>query len=201
MSVSSLENAVVSNNGNKIEVALGYATLYGDAIGALAILGDLTKMEVGKVAQSLNEIAQAEIVPQNLIPLDEATHVSWEFAPSAELKDDQFDPMKWGYHDALIEFLQKDSLEDLLASYLDGTIYHTKLGSYLKAYQLDKPEAFIEDLKWVIRTMNVAVYKRIQMPPIVSVSNYAYGMTYRESQLPQTYTQKQRALIESILKM
>ncbi len=201
MSVSSLENAVVSNNGNKIEVALGYATLYGDAIGALAILGDLTKMEVGKVAQSLNEIAQAEIVPQNLIPLDEATHVSWEFAPSAELKDDQFDPMKWGYHDALIEFLQKDSLEDLLASYLDGTIYNTKLGSYLYAYQLDKPEAFIEDLKWVIRTMNVAVYKRIQMPPIVSVSDYAYGMTYRESQLPQTYTQKQRALIESILKM
>ncbi|QIK69320.1 NAD(+) synthase [Erysipelothrix sp. HDW6C] len=201
MSVSSLVNGVVSNNGNKIEVALGYATLYGDAIGALAILGDLTKMEVGTVARELNEILKDEVVPANLIPSDEETHVEWGFAPSAELAADQFDPMKWGYHDRIIQHLMTDSLEALLTSYLDGTIYHTPIGKYLLGYGFDNPEAFVRDIQWVVRTMNTAVYKRIQMPPIVSISDHAYGLAYRESQMPLHYTENQEALFAAILAM
>lgn len=196
MSISSLENGVVINNGNKIEVALGYATLYGDAIGALAILGDLNKMEVGGIAKLINE--NEEIVPKNLIPEEKDTHVDWGFAPSAELAEGQFDPMKWGYHDLLIPYLQKYSLESLLETYIDGSIFNSKMGSYLNHYGLNDPSRFIDDLMWVLKTMNNATYKRIQMPPIVSVTNEAYGMPYRESQLPLSLTQKQKQLIDRI---
>lgn len=196
MSIASLENGVVSNNGNKIEVALGYATLYGDAIGALAILGDLTKMEVGEVARSIN--AKEEIIPSNIIPVQKDNEVSWGFAPSAELASGQFDPMKWGYHDALIPYLQKNSITKLLESYKDGSLYHTDMGKYLDAYGLNDGKTFIDDLKWVLKTMNTAVYKRIQMPPIVSISNEAYGIAYRESQMPLTFTKRQIELINLI---
>lgn len=200
MSLSSLENGVIMNNGNKIEVALGYATLYGDAIGALAILGDLTKMQVGTLAQSINRRAQTEIVPINLIPIQSKTKIDWDFAPSAELAQDQFDPMKWGYHDALITYLMKYSLIDLLESYQDKTIYDTELGGYLNAYHLDQGSAFIEDLNWVLKTMNTAVYKRIQMPPIVTVSEYAFGLAYRESQSAFRVSEHAQVLMQQIAK-
>lgn len=199
MTVSSMENGVVMNNGNKIEVALGYATLYGDAIGALAILGDLTKMEVGMIANTINRIGNEEIVPENLIPVDSENRIEWQFAPSAELAQDQFDPMKWGYHDALIDELMHGELENLLKSYIDGSIIHSRLGKYLNQYGLDNGQAFVEDLKWVLKTMNTAIYKRVQMPPIVMVSDNAFGMTYRESQMRLHLTKVEQDLIEQIL--
>lgn len=198
MTVSSLENGVVMNNGNKIEVALGYATLYGDAIGALAILGDLSKMEVGMIGRTLNRIEGREIVPENLIPVELEDRVDWEFAPSAELAQDQFDPMKWGYHDILIEALMHNGLEAVLKSYLDGSIYESDLGKYLTSYGLDKGEVFIEDLQWVLKTMNTAVYKRVQMPPIVMVSDCAFGTSYRESQLQLHLTETEQTLMNKI---
>lgn len=200
MSVSSLVNGVVSNNGNKIETALGYATLYGDAIGALSILGDLTKIEVGQLAEEINAYYEQEMIPHNLIPSVDASSVVWEFAPSAELRDDQFDPMKWGYHDALIERLLEGSLTDILQSYLDQTIYDTPMGSFLKSYGLDDGNAFVDDLAWVVKTMRRATYKRLQTPPIIAVSDTAFGTIYRESQLPMVYTEKQAALMSQIRK-
>ncbi|AMC92755.1 NAD(+) synthase [Erysipelothrix larvae] len=199
MSVASLENGVVVNNGNKIEVALGYATLYGDAIGALSILGDLTKLEVGDLARSINDANNKEIIPHNLIPSDEGDMISWDFAPSAELAEGQFDPMKWGYHDHLVLYLMGGSINDLLKKYLDGSILDTNLGKYLKAYGLDDPEAFIKDLDWVSRQMRNAVYKRLQMPPIVLVSEQGFGSDYRESQIPQCISDETQALKTRVL--
>lgn len=199
MSVSSLENGVVVNNGNKIEIALGYATLYGDAIGALSVLGDLTKLEVGELARSINDSMHEEIVPENLIPKNEGNRVDWEFAPSAELKDNQFDPMKWGYHDHLVVYLMTHSSHELLERYLDGSIYSLELGKYLDAYGLDNPQYFIDDLEWVLRLMRQAVYKRIQMPPIVLVSELGFGSDYRESQLPLFKSQRYETLKAKIL--
>lgn len=198
MTISSLENGVVMNNGNKIEVALGYATLYGDAIGALAILGDLTKMEVGMIGRTLNRIAGTEIVPQNLIPTEMEDRVDWEFAPSAELAQDQFDPMKWGYHDALVNALMHGQLEAILKSYLDQSIYKSELGKYLTSYGLENGKMFIDDLKWVLKTMNTAVYKRVQMPPIVMVSDCAFGTPYRESQYALHLTETELKLMNII---
>ena len=50
-SFASLHGGVVVNNGNKVENALGYCTMYGDAIGALGILGDLTKVQLFDLAR------------------------------------------------------------------------------------------------------------------------------------------------------
>lgn len=183
MTLSSLENGVVVNNGNKIEVAFGYATLYGDAIGALAILGDLNKLEVGALADSFNDIHGEEMIPKNLIPTLNETSIDWDFAPSAELAQDQFDPMKWAYHDYLVDYLLNNSVESYMSKYLDGSIVETLPGKYLEAYNLQEPKAFIDDLEWVLRTMNLAVYKRVQAPPIVRVSKRGFGNETQASRI------------------
>lgn len=200
MSIASLENGVVMNNGNKIEAALGYATLYGDAIGAIAVLGDLTKLEIGILAESINQLEGEEIVPNNLIPQQGSDAITWEFAPSAELAEGQFDPMKWGYHDVLIPYLMNHSVIEVMTMYQDGTIYDTDLGRYLKQYQLDRPHLFIQDLEWVLHAMQRNIYKRIQMPPILAISELAFGTDYRESQFALFETEAYRKLKESILK-
>ena len=196
MTLSSLENGVVINNGNKIEVAFGYATLYGDAIGALAILGNLNKLELGDLARDVNAIHNQEIIPINLIPVLKDTHVEWDFAPSAELAQDQFDPMKWAYHDYLVDYLLEYSVESLMEKYLDGSIKETLPGKYLTAYGLDDPIKFIDDLEWVVRTMNLAVYKRVQSPPVVRISRLGFG---NETQGPVLKSHKYEDLKKKIL--
>src|SRR5205085_8835341 len=60
---------IFPNNGNKLEVALGYGTLYGDWGGAISLLGDLTKTEVYQLAVYLNErVYEREVIPSSLIP-------------------------------------------------------------------------------------------------------------------------------------
>ena len=95
---------VFTNNGNKTEVALGYATLYGDVNGAVAPIADLYKTQVFALARHLNEaVFQREVVPENL--------VGGHTVPSAELSDAQDvtrglgDPIRYGYHDALLRQL------------------------------------------------------------------------------------------------
>lgn len=196
MSFSSVYNGVICNNGNKIETALGYATLYGDAIGVIGLLGDLTKLEVGQLAQEMNTIYKTEVIPQNLIPEIHENEIKWEFAPSAELRSDQVDPMKWGYHDHLVETLMTTAVEDVMLQYLDGSIYNTKMGSYLKGYGLDHAEVFINDLEWVINTMNIAKYKRKQSPPLLVLSDNSFN---DESQGPLFYSKKYQSIKDKIL--
>lgn len=200
MSVSGATNGVVVNNGNKIEIALGYCTLYGDAIGVVSLLGDLTKLDVATVATTINQLANSEVIPNVLIPQTVGNELQWGFKPSAELKDNQSDPMKWGYHDVLIPYLMKHSVKTLLLSYQSGAFFNDKRWQYAKSYGLDQPHAFIDDLQWVLKTMQNAVYKRIQMPPIVSVSSLSYGTDYRESQLYYQLSDDVVQLMEAIKK-
>ena len=67
--------------GNKSELSVGYATLYGDMAGGFALLKDVYKTDVFRLARYLNERAGRELIPQSII----------ERAPSAELRDDQLD--------------------------------------------------------------------------------------------------------------
>lgn len=197
MTLSSIENGIISNNGNKIETALGYATLYGDAIGVIGLLADLNKLEVGALSSYINELHNKEIIPNNLIPTIHDNLIEWDFAPSAELASNQVDPMKWGYHDSLVEYLLSNPVEDLLASYLDGTVFKTQMGLYMNAYGLDKPELFIDDLEWVLRTMNTAKYKRVQTPPILTLSHNSFG---NESQGSIIKSETYNKLVKEILK-
>lgn len=200
--ISQIENGVVINNGNKIEGALGYATLYGDTIGCLAPLQDVTKVELFDIARSINEFLDKEVIPYNLLPEVENDHIKWETPPSAELKNNQLDPMKWFYHDQIIQILTEYpgyGIEKLMQQYLDKSIYETELGKWILYYGLDDPQKFIEDLEWVLQKFQLGVFKRLQTPPIVMVSRGCFGSDFRENQVSYEKSNTYLALKEAIL--
>lgn len=201
---ASIEGGVIINNANKVEVALGYCTLYGDAIGAMSPLGDLTKVQCFALARSLNRYFEKEVISQTLIPEIVEDEIHWEMPPSAELKEAQLDPMKWYYHDEIVRMLSEypsAQIEKFMECFLDGSIYETDMGKWIHYYHLEKGDAFIQDLEWLLKTIANAVFKRIQMPPIVLVSRGAYGSDYREAQLGFVQSDKYKHLKAEILKI
>lgn len=185
-SIASSVGGVILNNANKVETALGYTTLYGDTIGALAPLGDCTKLQLFELANELNNLFNDEIIPYNLIGQISDLGVTFELPPSAELKDKQVDPMKWGYHDALVRLLteypgfQLSEFENQVKAH---SVKDQNLAFWLQVYGLDQDnQAFKDDMRWFKRSVNQAVFKRIQMPPIVLISRGAFGYDYRETQ-------------------
>jgi NAD+ synthase (glutamine-hydrolysing) len=84
---------LVVNTGNKTELALGYCTLYGDMAGGIGALGDVSKLEVYKLARYVNEKAGREIIPQDVL----------EKKPSPELKEGQFDPFDFDVVSPLVD--------------------------------------------------------------------------------------------------
>lgn len=203
-SFASLKGGVVINNGNKVELALGYATLYGDTIGALSPLGDLTKMQIFDLAVSLNEAYGYDVISGALIPTVSSQGFDFGFAPSAELKDKQVDPMKWGVHDYLVQYFTEYPTHhpvEYLRAYASGAWLNWPIAEWMKAYRLDDPALFIEDYLWFTKSWHQAVFKRIQFPPIVLLSRGGFGFDYRESQLAYQQTAEEKQLIEFILNM
>lgn len=173
---AAMEGGVVANNGNRIECALGYATLYGDAIGALAPIADLTKVELFELARTINDAFGCETVPENLLPNETEDGLVWDVAPSAELASGQKDPMKWYYHDWLVsELIDKCSGNPLpiMKDYRDGVLAEGHVGKWLRFYGLDDPREFVSDLEWVLKSMNKSAFKRIQAPPAITIASPA----------------------------
>ena len=200
--ISQVENAVIINNGNKVEGALGYATLYGDTIGCLAPLQDLTKVQLFELSHSINKLCGKEVVPYNLLPEINGDEIKWEMPPSAELKNNQLDPMKWFYHDEIISKMTEYpgfGIEKLMQQYLDKSIYGTNLGKWIKYYGLDDPKKFIDDLEWILSKFELGVFKRLQTPPIVMVSRGSFGSDFRENQVKYQRSNAYLALKEAIL--
>ena len=84
-----------------------------------------------------------------------------------------------------------------MQAYLDGSILNLPMGPYLKAYGLDIGQAFMDYLEWVINTRNRAIYKRIQSPPILTLSKLGFP---NESQGPVIKTSHYKTLKEEIIK-
>jgi NAD+ synthase (glutamine-hydrolysing) len=84
---------LVVNTGNKTELALGYCTLYGDMTGGIGALGDVSKLEVYKLARYVNEREGREIIPESV----------FEKKPSPELKEGQFDPFDFDIVSPLVD--------------------------------------------------------------------------------------------------
>ncbi len=199
---------VFTNNGNKTETTVGYATLYGDVAGFLAALGDLWKHTVYDLCRFINSKAKKEIVPVEVLTLK----------PSAELSENQAvdkglgDPLIYPYHDRLFESFQqwwnRASLADILQHYLDGNLadfLNHGLESELDENMIRKnfPDAktFVADLeRWYKLFKGMAVAKRIQAPPIIAVTRRAYGFDYRESAIQPYFTRKYLELKEKALK-
>ena len=201
-SFASYKGGVICNNGNKVECALGYATLYGDTIGALSPLGDCTKMDLFHLAKRLNEIFNAEVISKDLIPTIEANTIHFGLAPSAELRTDQLDPMKWVYHDWLVQYFTQypsHHLLEWLEIYANDQWQSLEIAPWIRYYHLDDPKNFVEDIQWFMKAWHFAVFKRIQFPPIVTVSRGSFGYDYRESQLPYVNDTAVEAMLERIL--
>lgn len=196
-----------TNNGNKLETALGYATLYGDVGGVVAPIGDLTKAEVFEMARFINrEVFGDEVIPTVLLPNELFEFGADDIPPTAELRAAQVDPMKFGYHCALLEqftSFAKISSEDVLQWYLEGTM-ERNLGishALLCRWGIDQPAVFVADLEWFANNIQRNVYKRIQSPPIVITSPSAYGFDIRESQMPWRLSPNYRKLKAAVLQM
>lgn len=174
---ASLVGGVVVNNGNKVENALGYCTLYGDAIGAIGILGDLTKVQLFDLAKQLNGEFQKEVVPTNLLGQFIDGRVIFDVAPTAELKTDQKDPMKWFYHDYLVDHLGRDlTITEFLNQYLFGSVWKSEISEIMKFYHLDDPKVFVEDFQWFYRTAKRNSFKHTQVPLILTLTQNGYAL-------------------------
>jgi len=84
---------LVLNTGNKTELALGYCTLYGDMAGGIGALGDVSKLEVYRLAKYLNKKMRKEIIPRTV----------FSKRPSPELREGQFDPFDFGIISPLVD--------------------------------------------------------------------------------------------------
>ena len=176
-----------TNNGNKTEIALGYATLYGDVSGAVAPIGDLYKTQVFELARYLNEsVFGATVIPENLY--DGSTVPSAELSAEQDVTKGQGDPIKYGYHDALLRQLieyRRHPL-DVLRWFAGGELFE-RIGWH-DAQRFSRwfadTAAWIEDLEWLAAQLRISTFKRIQAPPIIVLSKRAFGFDLRESQLP-----------------
>ena len=101
MALSNKFGGLVLATGNKTELTLGYATLYGDMSGGLEVIGDVSKMEVYALARYYNQKAGRSLIPEGCF-----TKI-----PSAELKPDQFDPFDY----AMVSPLADDIIENRLS--------------------------------------------------------------------------------------
>lgn len=100
MTLSNKFGELVLSTGNKTELALGYATLYGDMSGGLEAIGDVSKMEVYALARYYNRRAGREVIPENCF-----TKI-----PSAELRPDQFDPFDYQVVSPLVDGIIENRL-------------------------------------------------------------------------------------------
>ncbi|NQT03754.1 MAG: NAD+ synthase [Planctomycetes bacterium] len=151
MSLSNQFGSLVLTTGNKSETAVGYATLYGDTAGGFAVIKDVPKTMVYKLAEHINKISKRQIIPADVITRP----------PSAELKPDQKDS------DSLPDY-------DLLDKILKGYVEEDK-----SAQQLIESGLSRDDVLRVIRMVDCNEYKRRQSPPGVKITPKAFGKDRR----------------------
>jgi NAD+ synthase (glutamine-hydrolysing) len=183
--IASVVGAGFTCNGNKSEITVGYCTLYGDTSGVLCALGDLWKTQVYELAREINR--EREIIPQASIDIP----ASAELSDAQNVDEGKGDPIIYPYHDRLFAFWmerwQRNALSDserLLGNGVEA--YAKELGvdvSVLKKAFRSDEEILADMNRWWKRYKGIALAKRIQMPPILSVSRRAFGFDYRESQL------------------
>ena len=150
MALSNKFGALVLTTGNKSEMAVGYCTLYGDMVGALAVIGDLAKTRVYDVCRWLNR--EREVIPVAIL----------EKPPSAELRPDQRDT------DSLPPY---DVLDPIIEAYVER---------YETPECIAKKHGFSPEIvQQVVRLIERSEYKRQQAAPVLKVTSKSFGMGRR----------------------
>jgi NAD+ synthase (glutamine-hydrolysing) len=165
MALSNKFGWLVLATGNKSEMSVGYATLYGDMAGGFAVLKDVFKGWVYRLVRWRNENADPatrELVPASVL----------ERPPSAELRAEQTD------QDSLPPY---EVLDAILQGYVEED---------LDAVELVRRGLPAEDVERVIRMVDRSEYKRRQAPPGIKISTKAFG---RDRRLPITNRYEGRA--------
>ncbi|HPR64199.1 MAG TPA: NAD+ synthase [Thermoanaerobaculia bacterium] len=151
MALSNKHGYLVLTTGNKSEVSVGYSTLYGDTAGGFAVIKDLYKTMVYRVARWRNEAAERAFIPPRILTK----------APSAELKPDQTD------QDTLPPY---DVLDAILIAYIE---------QQLPIEEIVQKGLDRELVQRVIRMVDRAEYKRRQSPPGIKITPLAFGKDRR----------------------
>lgn len=152
MALSNKYRALVLSTGNKSEYAVGYSTLYGDMAGALAVISDVPKTVVYKLACYVNCQRGRHVIPRSTI----------EKPPSAELRPDQKDTDSLPPYEVLDQILE-DYVEDLKT-----------------VKQIAHERGLDKDLVLrVVRLIETSEFKRQQAPPGLKVTEKAFGIGRR----------------------
>jgi NAD+ synthetase len=150
MAMSNKFSSLVLTTGNKSEMAVGYCTLYGDMVGALAVIGDLVKTRVYALSHWVNR--DCEVIPAAILTK----------APSAELRPDQKDT------DSLPPY---EVLDPILEAYVER--YETP-AQIVSTYGF--PSSTVEQ---VVRLVERTEYKRQQAAPVLKLTPKSFGMGRR----------------------
>ena len=150
MAISNKMGSLVLTTGNKSEMATGYCTLYGDMVGALAVIGDVVKTNVYRLSNYVNR--EREIIPQSIL----------DKPPSAELRPGQVDT------DSLPPY---DVLDPIIEAYVER--YETP-----EAISREKG-INLELVQHVVKLIERSEYKRQQAAPVLKVTPKSFGMGRR----------------------
>jgi len=145
MTYSNNNGQLLLTTGNKSEMAVGYCTLYGDMCGGLAVIADVYKTDVYRIANHINR--DGEIIPKTII----------DKAPSAELKPNQTD------QDTLPPY---ELLDKILRMYLEENKEFNEINDVIDNQEL---------VKRVLRMVDMNEFKRNQAAPALRVSSKAFG--------------------------
>ncbi len=151
MALSNKRGALLLTTGNKSELSVGYCTLYGDMSGGLAVIADVPKTMVYRVARWLNETSGRAVIPDPVLTK----------APSAELRPNQTDQDSLPPYDVLDDILQRhierhQSASEIVAAGFDPTT-----------------------VRRVLRLVRIAEFKRKQAAPGLKVTDRAFGTGWR----------------------
>ncbi|HEY9887657.1 MAG TPA: NAD+ synthase, partial [Candidatus Obscuribacterales bacterium] len=163
MAIANKFGHLLLSTGNKSEMAVGYCTLYGDMNGGLAVIADVPKTRVYQVCHWLNDHPQVALPGRSPTPQPDPiipAHILTK-APSAELKPGQVDQDSLPSYEILDDILERlvqrhEAIADIIAAGHDPAI-------------VDK----------VVRLMSRAEFKRRQAPPVLKVTDRAFGTEWR----------------------
>lgn len=142
---------LVLTTGNKSEMSVGYATLYGDMAGGFAVIKDLSKTTVYRICRWINRKHQFDFIPSSILTRP----------PTAELKENQKDT------DTLPPY---DILDKIIEAYIEHDV---------DIYSLLKIFGNKDELRRILRMIDKSEYKRRQAPPGIRVTQRAFGRDRR----------------------
>lgn len=168
--------ALLISNGNKTEIALGYSTLYGDMCGGVSIIGDLSKIDVYKISEYVNKRFKKEIIPEE----------TFKIKPSAELSEGQVDPFDYYIVSPIVAELveeRKGPLE-IIEEFKNKALNKERFmkdSEGKTVYDKHTKKSFAELVYKTHALLRRSVYKRLQGPPIIAVTESAFGFDRRET--------------------